>query len=317
MLRKIILMYSTHRPGPAHPAALAALGEGLTVVSVDSEEDALREAVDAEVIIGHRYLRQCLSVARSLKWVQSTAGGINHLPLQQLVEKRVMLTRCSAPSEMIARHAYTMAWVLLRNLPAAVRGIGISPAALCWLPRPKVALILGMGRIGCELAGLLKRDGIEVWGVKRRPGEGPFGCDRLLGVDQWMKLLPEVDLCFLCLPFTPETRLLMNAAALKRLPDHAVVINVGRGETLDEAALSVLLKDGKLGGAALDVLAPDSPFLESAGLEHLNLIISPHIASHYRERAWDLEQYVERQVSAYLHQEPLQDMVDLSEIAHD
>lgn len=317
MPRKILLMYSTHRPDPKHLAALAALEDGISVVAADSETDALREAADAEIIVGHRYLRQCLPKARTLNWVQSTAGGVNHLPLQMLADNEIMLTRCTTPSMMIARHAHTLAWALLRNLPSAMRGEKICSNELRWLPQPKTALILGAGRIGCELAALLKQDGIEVWGVKRRPEQKPAFCDRVLGADQWMTLLPKVDLCFLCLPFLPETRLMMNASALNCLPDHAVVVNVGRGETMDEEALLDRLKDGRLGGAGLDVLKPDSPFIRKNELECLNLIVSPHIASHYLERGREIEQFVERQVSAYLRHESLENIVDLSEFAAD
>ena len=314
--RKILLMYSTHRPAPEHLQALASLGDDLSVVSVNSEEDALRVVNDAEIILGHRYLRQSLPAARRLKWVQSSAGGVDKLPLQMLAGKEVLLTRCSAPSGMIARHAYTMAWALLRNLPVSIRNMDVDPSALRWLPRPRVALIIGMGNIGCELAAFLKQDGIDVWGVKRRTAKKPDGCDRLFGPDEWQDVVSEVDLCFMCLPLTQKTRQIMNADALSRLPDHAVVVNVGRGATVDEAALLTQLKEGRLGGAGLDVLAPDSPFAGYRAEDDLNLIITPHVSSHYLERSRELEQFFERQVAAYLHNEPLQNVVEFPEGDH-
>ena len=85
--KKLLLMYSTHEPSAIHIETLEKLlGEG-TVLLAKSENDAKKKASDVEIIFGHRYLQQVLPYAENLRWVQSTAGGIDRLPLEALAKK--------------------------------------------------------------------------------------------------------------------------------------------------------------------------------------------------------------------------------------
>ena len=302
-------MYSTHEVSPGHLERLEALGA--TVIVARDEPGAIKAAGDANVVLGHRYLRQVLPHAPRLRWVQSTAGGTDRLPLASLRSRGVTITRFSAASPTIARHAVTLAWSLTRSVPDFVRQQDErrwEPPAE-WLPAPRRALVLGAGAIGSAIAQRLQPDGIRVWGVRRSGSSVPAGFDALLPPDAWMAELPRVDWLFLALPLTEETTCLVGEPELSSLPTHALVVNVSRGETLDTGALCRALRRGHLGGAALDVVAPKPSGPEDPVWRTPRLLITPHVSSHHAGRASLVESFCESQVRRFVAGEPLLDVV--------
>lgn len=118
---------------------------------------------------------------------------------------------------------------------------------------------------------------MRVIGVRRNPSHAvPAGFDEVLGPADRNRLLAAADIVVIAAPFTTETQRLMDARAIEMMKPGAIVINVARGQLIDEVALAAALESGRLGGAALDVfanepLAPDSPFWSLP-----NVIVTPH-----------------------------------------
>ena len=166
----ILLMYTPDPPSAAHIRRLESLDPKIQISVASSEGDALEKAATAEVILGHRYLRQVLPHAPHLRWVQSTSGGTDYLPEMALAERNITLTRFTGASTIIAQHARALAWALTRAVPSLVQQQmnGTWNKVLPFLPRPRRALILGTGSIGRALARSLHADGLHVSGVKRR-----------------------------------------------------------------------------------------------------------------------------------------------------
>lgn len=312
MPTKLLLMYSTHQASAEHVSAIEqVLGEG-NVLIAESEEDAIQKAPEADIIWGHRYLRQVLPYAERLRWVQSTAAGVDRLPLTELAQKKVILTRATVSSDTIARHAHTLMWMLIRGLHSSygnqlkrdyVKTIPI-------LPQPRKALVLGTGAIGCALAEILKRDGLSVFGVNQS-GRVPGCFDGVFVGEDWHQLLPEVDAIFLAVPATSSTAAIVDKSVMDLLPSHALVINVGRAESLDHIALCELLLQGRLGGAGLDVTPPELRHENSILWRTPNLLITPHNAAHSYERSDLLEAFFLLQLQRYLNQEPLSSEVSI------
>jgi len=142
--------------------------------------------------------------------------------------------------------------------------------------RDRTLLIVGLGEIGTETARLAQAFGMRVLAVKRdASGEAPH-VDELHPADELPALVARADGIVITLPLTDATRGLLDADTLAAVKPGAVLVNVGRGAVVDEAALAERLQDGTFAGAALDVFAeeplpPDSPLWE---LE--NVIVSPH-----------------------------------------
>lgn len=193
-------------------------------------------------------------------------------------------TAGSGNAESVAEWCVMAAIAVSRRLPVLQDGIregstwgGPSGHALMG----KTAGLVGLGGIGQALAARLRPFGLRLMAVKRHPDPAlaeRLGLDWLGGLDELPRLLGQSDFLFLCLPLNDETRHLIDADALARLPDGACVINAGRGGLLDHAALLAELDAGRLHGAALDVfeqepLPPDSPLLSRS-----DLLATPHVA---------------------------------------
>lgn len=157
-------------------------------------------------------------------------------------------------------------------------------AAALWQPLPgrlagevRVS-VLGMGEIGGAVAGALAGLGYRVSGWSRQAREQD-GVRCIHGWPALDALLAETDILVNLLPNTPETRSLLNAERLGYLPHGAAIINAGRGEQLDEAALLALVDAGQLRGAQLDVLAEEPPAADHPFWRHPKIVLTPHIAA--------------------------------------
>lgn len=295
--RSILVMYSTHHPSAGHIACLKQIAPDYKIVLVKNEAEARQHAWSATIVIGHRYVSQILPNAASLKWVQTTAGGVDQLPLIELREKQIVLTRNTTSTLAIAHHATTLLTALLKKQVA---------------PRYKTALIFGLGQIGQAIAQQIAGK-YRVWAVKRQSDVTASAvCERVFSHDDWQDDMDKVDILFMCLPHTTKTKNILNEQLLSRLPAHALIINVGRGETIDEQSVLDMLRAHRLGGYATDVQGPY--FLKTPptnqDMRRLNLVLTSHLAAEYLDRGKDIEQYVEEQLTRYIANEPLMNIVD-------
>ncbi|MFN2191323.1 MAG: D-2-hydroxyacid dehydrogenase [Candidatus Promineifilaceae bacterium] len=318
-MKKLLLMYGRSRPSQEHLQRLADLGPEVVVAS--TKVIALAQCAEADAFIGTRYLQPCLPEADNLHWVQSLVAGVNNLASPVLFEKASVVTRAPIFSDVIAIHAVSMAFAVIRRLPEAARmqeKEAWKRAYVELLPAPKTALILGLGMIGREIAAILKNLGIYVRAMDRsRTAEKENAVDQLITDDSWRKVLPDSDLCFVTLPLTKETTQLVDLPLLHALPRHAVLVNVSRGKLVDTQALMQLLEAGELGGAALDVTDPQPP-PEGHPLWHTpRLLITPHMASFTPQRQERIERFVEAQVQRFMNGEPLLYGVDLQQLEAD
>ena len=138
--------------------------------------------------------------------------------------------------------------------------------------------VLGGGTITRSLLRLLRPFRAEVTVVRRHP-EPLDGADRVVGGDRLHEVLPDTDALVLALALTPDTERIVDAAVLDALPDHAWVVNVARGGHVDTDALVAALEAGTIGGAALDVTAPE-PLPDDHPLWSLpNATVTPHVGN--------------------------------------
>jgi len=308
----ITLMYSNFVPSAEHCARLEALAGRGNVAVADCEAAAQASAATTQIAFGHRYLRQLLPGAANLRWVQTTAGGFDQLPWQELAARAITLTRNPLNSPSIAQHAIALAWALLRRLPQAfaAQSEGRWAAPFAMLPLPRTALVLGLGAIGVEIATRMRGLGLHVRGVARSGSIWQRqACSEFLDVAHWRDALGDTDVLILALPLDAATRGCVGIAELAALPAHAVVVNVARDAILDRPALVAALRDGRLGGAALDVLdpvpSPDDPLWSVP-----NLLITPKVAAYYPGMQPAFEAFAEAQLQRHLAGAPLEALVD-------
>jgi len=210
----------------------------------------------------------------ALQWVHTTYAGVE-MAARAIAGREVLLTHAGpGSSEMPVEHATAMLLAMARGLPehfaaTSRREWAVPPARKLG---GSTVLVLGLGGIGSGFARNAAALGCSVLGVRRRPDLGaPEGVDELVELVDLRDRLGDCDYVLLALPATDETRDLVDAEFLARMKPGAVLMNVGRGETVVEEALADALRAGHLGGACLDVtrnepLPETSPLYTCPGL---------------------------------------------------
>ena len=232
-----------------------------------------------------------------VRWVHSVSAGVEHLPLDAMAERGILLTN-SAGAYASAMAEYTAAGMIMlsRNLPSWLEG----QRDRRWLEadsfeasllRGKRLGIVGYGAVGRELATTARALGMEVWATKRSPlflsGE-PL--DRLLPSDALHELLATSDFVALCASLNSSTRHLIGEPELAAMKPTAVLVNVARGGLVDEEALVHALREGTIRGAMLDVTTEEPLPSDSDLWSAPNLLITPHISGNAPESwRWEVE----------------------------
>jgi len=145
---------------------------------------------------------------------------------------------------------------------------------------------------------------------RKPPKEKPPFVDEIYGPDELDKLLKQANFLAICIPHTPETEGMIGAKELEMLPKGAVIINVSRGQVVDEMAMIDDLKSGHLGGASLDVFAKEPLPADSPLWSMPNVVISPHSASNARDENKRLAQLFSENLKKYVNGEQLLNVLD-------
>ena len=228
-----------------------------------------------------------LAAAPGLKWVHFVTAAIEHFPfVTALLERGVKLTHSAGSNgEPVAQTATCGLLMLARGLPhwwAAQGRREWTPLRHDALPRDlagQTVLIVGLGTIGAAVACFCQALGMHVIGVRRSPRRPEDPVHEMHAPATLPELLPRCHWVVLACPLTPETRRIIHAGTLARLPRGACLINVARGGLVDEAAVVAALKSGQLGGAYLDVFEQEPLPADSPLWDLPNAILSPHNAS--------------------------------------
>ena len=213
----------------------------------------------------------------NLAWLHSMSAGVDSPVFASFLERGVRLSNSpGASAAPIARTVMMYLLALARDLPRMMRAQ--TRAEWNWkrwveLDGQKVA-VLGWGPIGQEIARLANEFGMEPTIVRRAAvGDEPFPVRPLVDL---MQIVAEVDAVVVALPLNADTRGLISAEVIEAFGPQAFFINVGRGELVDQSALTTALAGGRIGGAGLDVTDPE-PLPADHPLWSLpNVIITPH-----------------------------------------
>lgn len=188
------------------------------------------------------------------------------------------------------------------------------------LLKDKTALILGYGAIGRRVAGYCRQLGMRILAIKRRPAGETGMVDELHPPADLQLLLPQADALLICLPHTPETDGLIGKNELNLMPDNAVLVNVGRGSIVAEAALYQALKEGHLYAAGLDVWynypADEESWADTAPSNYPfheldNVVMSPHRAGSTKESNYLRMDSLASILNKAARGEPLSNRVDV------
>ena len=299
---------------------LQARFPGVRVVSVEDPVDLAVVLPDAEVFAGFHFPRAHFAAARRLRWIHSASAGIEANLFPELVASDVILTNSAGLHAVsIPEHVLGQMLVLARNFHEALRlqaraewnrfGVISFGATICELHGANLA-ILGAGAIGTNLARRAAALGMHVRVMRRDAARPVDGAEAVVPPAALHELLAWADWVVCALPLTAETRNIIGAEALKVMRSSAFLINVGRGEHIDEAALIQALRSGAIAGAALDAfnqepLPPDHPFWSLP-----NLVLTPHVSGYTPQYFQKMLALFEDNLDRFVHGRPLRNVVD-------
>lgn len=271
---------------------------------------------EAEVIYGFRLPEDLVRRAPRLRWVQVMSAGVDRfLEDEEFRKSKVVLTNVSGI------HAVPIGEFVICLILMFTKGAPLSfqlkqqrkwERFLPTVLRDKTVGIVGLGSIGREVARLSKAFGMRVLAMRRSAratGRARY-VDLLLPPDRLPQLLAQSDFVVLALPLTMETRGLIGERELRTMKRSAYLINIARGEIVDEPALVRALEEGWIAGAGLDVFATEPLPPDSRLWELPNVIFSPHIAGGMEDYVLRATEIFCENLKRYLSGKRLLNVVD-------
>jgi phosphoglycerate dehydrogenase-like enzyme len=276
-----------------------------------------REALSrAHVLVAHHAPEDLLERAPRLRWVQGIGAGVEQFAKAGAKRGRVIVTNASgvgssSMAEWVAGRLLQV-WKRFREADAFQRAHEFERTYGRSLAGSTIGIV-GLGSIGCAVSERLRTFRCRVLGIKRSAGPGAVSehADALYRPDQLHAMLSACDAVVVAAPATPETRHLIDAAALAAMPPQSVLVNVARGSLVDETALAEALRSGHIAAAVLDVfdqepLPPDSPLWDLPGV-----YISAHSSVSVDRYMDDVFELVYDNLERHLGGRPLRNVVDM------
>ena len=284
-----------------------------------SERDRLLG--QAEVILGGWPFPLDLR-ARSprLKWFHQRPAGASNLRLGDLWGSDVTVTTSRGAGNTLAMAEYAVAGILhfSKGLHRAVIDSGASVfdhrAYRPLLLEGKIACVVGVGGIGRDVGRLCAALGLRVVGTRRSSPTGqplPAGFDEVVGAEDLDRLLPNADFVVICCQWTPQTTRLFDRRRFDLMKAGSVLVNLARGEIVDEDALADAVDGGHLRGAALDVYVGEFEHPPPSRLwPNPRVLITPHVSGASDQSRHGAVDLFCANLRAYLDGRLLQNVID-------
>jgi phosphoglycerate dehydrogenase-like enzyme len=236
-------------------------------------------------------LRELWPYAKKVRWIHSLSAGVDNLLFPELIESPVVLTNARGVFKRSLAEFVVLGMLYfykrVRRLIESQRAHKWDDFKVDWLPGKKMGVV-GYGEIGRECARLAKAVGVTIYATRRKVEQSTNDpvLERVFAPAQLREMLSEVDVVLAAAPLTHETRHMIGEAEFNVMKPSAIIMNVGRGPVIDEAALIRALQERRIAGAALDVfeaepLPADHPFYDME-----NVLLSPHCTDRTRDPDW-------------------------------
>jgi phosphoglycerate dehydrogenase-like enzyme len=303
-------------PAAPYLRGLDELPDDTTVIVTDDEERAKAAAPRADVILNGGFVFELFHhvwpLAEKLQWVHSLSAGVEASLSPEFIESPIPLTNARG---VFARSLGEWSMAAMLFFAKDLRGLVRKQDAGKWVQFTPQELhgatlgVVGYGEIGRACAERARAFGMRVLAYRRRGSDHSLAERTFVG-DGLKEMLAECDYVVVSAPLTEQTRGLIGRDEFAVLKKTAVILNVGRGPVIDEAAMIEALRSGSIRGAALDVfdvepLPEGHPFW---GME--NVLISPHCADRVPGWIEDAVALFVDNFGRFDRGEPLKNMVD-------
>jgi phosphoglycerate dehydrogenase-like enzyme len=280
---------------------IKAVSSNLRVQQSHDREELASLIKEADILFAGYFSREMFGSASRLKWIQTHLAGVERFLYPEVVDSQVIITNAGGVSSIpISEQVMGMMLCLSRKLHVFIgnqleckwRTGELELLAQLEELAGKTVGIVGLGRIGTEIAKKAKCFGMRVIATKRKASsQMPSHVDKLVAAENLNELLAESDYLVLQLPLTRETQEMFGEQQFRSMKKTAYLINTGRGEVVKEDALIKALEEGVIAGAALDTFAVEPLPKDSPLWGMKNVIITPHVAGftpQYLDRLTDL-----------------------------
>jgi D-3-phosphoglycerate dehydrogenase len=288
------------------------LPDGLPAALADADALVVRSAVQADDAL--------MQHAPKLRVIGRAGVGVDNIDAEAATRRGIVVMNTpGANAVAVAELTIGLMLALARKLPVANIGMhegkwekkSLQGSEL----RGKTLGILGLGRIGLEVAKRARPFGLEIIGSDPfvSPAVARENGIKLVSTDE---LIASADYLTLHVGLTPQTHGFVNAKTLAKMKKGVRIVNCARGELIEDAALVEALKSGHVAGAALDVFTVEPP-KNSPYAEFWNVILTPHIAGSTGEAQEAVGIQIARQVVEYLKLGVVQNAVNLPSLSHE
>jgi len=270
----------------------------------------------SDVILGS-VAPSAVTNSKKLKWLQLwSAGSDLFQEFGKFPENAILTNGSGAYGLTISEHLIAMIIMLKRKLYVhyqdqleCIWGSGVGEISSVY---GSTILIIGLGDLGIEFAKKAKAMGATIVGVRRSERPAPDFVDEVYTGDKLDELLPRADIVVVSVPDTNATKHMLNKERLSMLKESAIIVNVGRGPTIDTDALTEALSEGRIAGAALDVTDPEPLPPEHKLWKMPNVLITPHSSGNHNlpETYNRLIEIAIKNFDAYTNDRPMRNIVD-------
>ena len=280
-----------------------------------SEKDVTDEDIASSQIIIGRFPVSKIKTAASLEWLQLPMAGTDAYVVPGVLPDNIILTNgAGAYGLAVSEYMLAASMALVRRFPEYAR----RQAERNWKPMGHITsiegstvIVLGLGDIGGRYAQKMKALGAYVIGFRKTDKKKPDYVDEQYTLDKFPEMIGRADIVAMVLPATGETENLMNRDMLSRMKMGSYLINAGRGNAVDPAALREALDEGRIAGAALDVTSPEPLPSDDPLWKYENVLITPHVAGNLwlRQTVLNVLHIAGNNLTRYLNGEPLDHVV--------
>ena len=280
------------------------------------ERDALLATAEV-VVVGFPFPLDIRARAPRLEWVHQRPAGASNMLRGDLWNAGVPVTSSRGRAHNLPIAEYVLAGILhfAKGLRVAeterterkFRAADYAPIQLAG----KTVCVVGAGGIGREVGRLCAAVGMRVVGTRRHPAPPGGGFTEIRGADGLHDLLAQSDFVAVCCQWTPETEKLIGRRSFAAMKDGAVLVNIARGEIVDEEALVAALARNKLRGAALDVYVGEFDHAPDARLwGDPRVLLTPHVSAASDVSSHRGAELFVENLRRYVAGEPLENVID-------
>ncbi len=248
-----------------------------------------------------------------LRWVHVAAVGVDASLSPKVAASDVLVTNArGVTANAMAEYALALMLLFAKDMRRTIADQATArwDPRLTTLMRGACLVVVGVGAVNRRLARVAHAMGMRVIGVGRTAHPVSEGFERIVGQQELLRVLPEADYVVAATPLTADTDGMIDAAALAAMKRHTILVNVGRGAVIEEDALVDALREGRIGGAALDVvwrepLEPGHPLWSMP-----NVVLSPHMSADFTLWQEGMVDLFVANLERWLAGSPLHNVVD-------